>query len=180
MKEQTQSTVDPRESSQNAQGNSQHDVVVTRVFDVPVAQVWDAWVQPELVMQWWGPTGFTCPSAAMDFREGGTSLVCMRAPQEFGGQDMYSAWAYTAIVPQQRIEYIHNLADAQGNAVDPTQIGLPADFPADVRNEITFTPLEAGGTRIDITEYGYPSAQWHDMSKQGLEQCLDKMAALFK
>ena len=25
---------------------------------------------PEMVMQWWGPDGFTSPSARMDFREG--------------------------------------------------------------------------------------------------------------
>ena len=66
------------------------DLVVTRVFGAPVEQAWKAWVDPEYVMQWWGPEGFTCPVAKMDFREGGTSLVCMRAPKEFGGQDMYN------------------------------------------------------------------------------------------
>ena len=64
-----------------------HDVVVTRVFDAPVEQVWKAWSHPDDVKQWWGPTGFTCILAKMDFREGGTSLVGMRAPKEFGGQD---------------------------------------------------------------------------------------------
>jgi uncharacterized protein YndB with AHSA1/START domain len=65
-------------------------------------------------MQWWGPHRFTARSAKMDFREGGTSLVCMRAPKEFGGQDMYSTWAYKKIVPMQSIEFIHNLADKDG------------------------------------------------------------------
>ena len=64
------------------------DVIVTRVFDAPVEQVWNAWVEPEMVKQWWGPTGFTCPLAEMDFREGGTSLVCMRAPKEFSLHSM--------------------------------------------------------------------------------------------
>ena len=62
-----------------------YNVVVTRTFDAPVERVWQAWSEPQLVMQWWGPTGFTCPKADLDFREGGTSLVCMRAPQEYGG-----------------------------------------------------------------------------------------------
>ena len=52
-----------------------HDVVVTRRFDAPVERAWNAWSDPEDVRQWWGPTGFTCPRADMDFREGGTSLV---------------------------------------------------------------------------------------------------------
>ena len=38
----------------------------------------------------WGPNGFTSPCAEIDFREGGISLVCMRAPEEMGGQDLYS------------------------------------------------------------------------------------------
>ena len=75
--------------------DQKHNVVVTRVFDAPVSEVWKAWSDSAYVMQWWGPTGFTCPLAEMDFREGGTLLVCMRAPQEFGGQDMYSTWTYT-------------------------------------------------------------------------------------
>src|SRR5688572_16981714 len=98
-----------------------HNVVVIRVFDAPVEQVWKAWGDPEYVMQWWGPTGFTCPLAKMDFREGGTSLVCMRAPKEFGGQDMYNTWTYKKIVPMQRIEYILKFTDKDGNPFDPAE-----------------------------------------------------------
>jgi hypothetical protein len=35
----------------------------------------------------------------------------MRAPQEFGGQDMYTTWSYQKIVPMERIEYILNFSD---------------------------------------------------------------------
>src|SRR5215510_12891488 len=86
------------------------DLVFTRIFDAPIAQVWKAWSDPELIKKWWGPDRFTCPFATVDFRVGGTSLVCMRAPEEFGGQDHYSTWEYRSIEPMRRIEYIHNLA----------------------------------------------------------------------
>ena len=55
------------------------NLVVTRVFDAPAENVWRAWSDAEMVKLWWGPTGFTCPFARIDFREGATSLVCMRA-----------------------------------------------------------------------------------------------------
>jgi hypothetical protein len=32
---------------------------------------------------------------------------------------------------------------------------------------------------MTVTEYDYTSDQAHDLSKAGLEQCLDKMAASF-
>ena len=155
------------------------DVVVTRIFDAPVEVVWRAWSDPGYVREWWGPVGFTCPLAAMDFREGGRSLVCMRAPQEFGGQDMYNTWTYAKILPMQRIEYILQFTDKDGTAFDPAEIGLPAGIPKEVRTVNTFKDLGNCTTEMTITEYGYTSDQAHDLSEAGLEQCLDKLAALF-
>src|SRR5215217_4010218 len=82
-----------------ADGNpdgTKRDLVVNRVFDAPIEQVWHAWTDPEHVMSWWGPTGFTSPIARMDFREGGTSLVCMRSPER---HDLYNTWTYREILP---------------------------------------------------------------------------------
>jgi uncharacterized protein YndB with AHSA1/START domain len=55
------------------------DVVVTRILDAPIEEAWKAWSDPGYVTRWWGPAGFTSPSAEMDFRVGGASLVCMCA-----------------------------------------------------------------------------------------------------
>jgi len=74
------------------------NLVFTRVFSAPVERVWKAWTAAYHVMQWWGPDCFTSPSAEMDVREGGVSIVCMRGPKEWGCQDMYNTWAYTRIV----------------------------------------------------------------------------------
>ena len=155
------------------------NVVVTRVFDAPVEQVWKAWFASDYVRQWWGPEGFTCPVAKMDFREGGASLICMRAPQEYGGQDMYSTWTYTKLVPNERIEYIFNFADKDGNKLTPAQAGLPPGIPEDGHHVVTIKALGGNKTEMTMTEHGYTTDQAHDLSKAGLEQCLDKMAAMF-
>jgi uncharacterized protein YndB with AHSA1/START domain len=159
--------------------NQKQNVFVTRGFDAPVSEVWKAWSDPAYVMQWWGPTGFTCPLAEMDFREGGTSLVCMRAPQEFGGQNMYNTWTYQKIVPLESIEFINHFTDQNRTKLDPADIGIPPGVPKEVRHVITFKELDTSRTEMTVTEYGYTSAQAHDISKAGLEQCLDKMAAIF-
>ena len=103
--------------------SAKKDLVITRVFDAPMKVVWNAWVDPELVMKWWGPDRFTCPSADIHFREGGTSLLCMRASKELGGQDYYSTWTYTKIVPMKRIEYIDNLTDKSSSNVEKRSKG---------------------------------------------------------
>jgi uncharacterized protein YndB with AHSA1/START domain len=156
-------------------------LVVTRIFAAPVALVWQAWTDPDHLMKWWGPDHFTSPSAQMDVREGGMSLVCMRAPAEFGGQEMYSTWTYTKIVPFQRLEFIQNLADMNGNAVDPAVLGLPPEFPSDVHTVVTLKDLGNGETEMTVTEYGMPDAST-ELGRNavlGLNQSLDKMATTF-
>ena len=157
----------------------QHDMVLTRVFDTSVDRVWNAWTASDQVKRWWGPQGFTCPVANMDFRVGGTSLVCMRAPREFGGQDQYNTWTYQKIVPMQRIEFIQHFADNEGNRISPAVLGLPPDIPFEVPHVIAFRALGELQTELTVTEYGYPSAQIVEISRAGMNQCLDKMAAIF-
>lgn len=152
------------------------NIVVTRLFDAPPERVWKAWSDPEQVKRWWGPDGFTCPLAELDFREGGTSLVCMRAPKEFGGQDLYNTWTYTKIVPLQQIEYILHFADEDGNQIDPALHGLPADAPKEVRNLVTFKALNGGKTEMTVTEFDWTMGPIMELSQTGLEQCLDKLA----
>ena len=155
------------------------NVVVNRVIDAPVDQVWKSWSDSNYVMQWWGPTGFTCPVAEMDFREGGTSLLCMRAPKELGGLDMYNTWTYSQIVPMERIEFIQKFADQNGNQVDPAVIGIPPGVPYEVRHVITLKALNKVQTELTVTEFGYVSDQAHDISKAGMEQCIDKLSVIF-
>jgi uncharacterized protein YndB with AHSA1/START domain len=157
-----------------------HNVVSTRVFDAPVATVWKAWSDSEQVRRWWGPQGFTSPLAQMDFREGGTSLVCMRAPAEYGGMDMYNTWTYTTIIPLERIEFVNKFTDKDGGPLGPGQMPTPPGVPSEVPHVITFKPIGANQTEMTVTEFGYTSAEAHDLSKGGLEQCLDKMAESFK
>jgi uncharacterized protein YndB with AHSA1/START domain len=131
-------------------------------------------VDPKLVMQWWGPDKFTCPSAHLDFREGGVSLVCMRAPREFGGKDTFSLWTYTEIVPYQSIDFIQNLADAKGNKQNPVTLGMPPDFPEDIRTRVTFKSIGKKQTEMTVVEYA-DFGQMTRFAQLGLEQSLDKM-----
>lgn len=156
------------------QKSAAKDLIVTRTFDAPVSDVWKYWAESEYVKKWWGPDGFTSPLARMDFRVGGTSLVCMRAP---GGQDFYNTWTYKRIVPMKEIEFILDWADKDGNKTDPAKMGLPPDMPREVRHIITFKSLSEGKTEMTVTEYGYTSDQHLKLSKAGLEQCLNKMAS---
>lgn len=102
------------------------EVVVVRELDAPPEVAWRAWSDRELVRQWWGPTGFSCPRADVDFRVGGTTLVTMQAPAEYGGFAVHNRWTYTALAEPNRIEFVSTFSDADGNPIDPQ---LPASRP---------------------------------------------------
>ncbi|HET6538843.1 MAG TPA: SRPBCC domain-containing protein [Chryseolinea sp.] len=154
------------------------EVKVTRVYNAPVELVWQTWTDPELVMRWWGPDRFTCPSAKIDFREGGTSIVSMKAPKAMGETEWYNIWHYKKIVTLKSIEYIQNFADKDGNKVPPTKAGMPPDFPENIRTVVIFKKLGANQTEMTVTEYA-DMGQTAEFAKLGLEQCLDKMGRIF-
>ncbi|AXY78524.1 SRPBCC domain-containing protein [Paraflavitalea soli] len=161
----------------SAQQSGTKDLTVTRTFDAPVEKVFKAWSESELVKKWWQPDGFTTPVANMDFKVGGKSLLCMRSPD---GHDMYNTWTYSKIVPNERIEFVLNFSDKDGNKLDPAKIGMPPGLPADVRHVITFKSVGDNKTEVTVKEYGYGSDEIVEMSKAGLEQCLNKMATALK
>jgi uncharacterized protein YndB with AHSA1/START domain len=154
------------------------DLIVTRLFDAPIELVWRAWTEPEHIQRWWGPEHFTAPVAKIDFREGGTSLLCMRPPREYGGQDFYSTWYYTKIVPLERIEYVETMSDEHGAAADPVALGLPPDFPYSTRTIVTFKAV-GDKTEMTLTQFGYPESDVSINAEMGWNQSLDKMAQSF-
>jgi uncharacterized protein YndB with AHSA1/START domain len=154
--------------------NETHDVVVTRTFDAPRERVWRAWSDADQVMKWWGPQGFTSPMCRMDFREGGTTLVCMRSVE---GWELCSTWTYRSIEPMDRIEFVQGFATQDGTSVAPADLGLPPGIPDEVRHVVSLSATDDRTTELTVREYGYPNAEIVEISRAGMEQVLDKMAA---
>ncbi len=153
-------------------------IEVTKTFNAPVEMVWQVWVDPELVKRWWGPKDFISPVANIDFREGGKSLVSMKASKEMGGQEWYSVWEYVKITPLKTIEFIQSLSDKDGNKIEPAKVGMPPDFPKDIKTVVTFGEVANGKTEMTVTEYA-DFGTISNFAQIGLEQSLDKMATIF-
>ena len=75
------------------------------------------------------------------------------------------------------IAYLHHFADKDGNRIAPITMGLPPDMPEEVRNLVAFKVGGGNKTELTVTEYDWPVGQMMEMSRKGMEQCLDKMAA---
>ncbi len=101
-------------ASANANGaaatdNSAREIRVVRVYDAPLALVWDAWTDSAQVGQWWGPRGFTITTHHRDLRAGGTWDYTMHNPD---GVDWPNFTRYHEVVPQSLLVYDHGASSA--------------------------------------------------------------------
>jgi uncharacterized protein YndB with AHSA1/START domain len=152
-----------------------HDLVIKRIVDAPLELVWRAWTDPEHVKRWWGPKDYVSPDCRIDLREGGQYVFAMLAPPEQGGQLSYTAGVYRKIVPMRLLEFTQGLADQDGHRIEPASIGMPPDFPKEIRTTVEFRPRR-DMTELVITEYGWPAGTMMVFSLAGMHQSIDKLA----
>ncbi|SFU22540.1 SRPBCC domain-containing protein, partial [Mesorhizobium sp. YR577] len=64
----------------NLAGAAERTMVLQRVIRAPRAVVWNTWMNPETLPQWWGPDGFSCRTKRIDLRTGGEWVFDMIGP----------------------------------------------------------------------------------------------------
>ena len=155
--------------------NEKQRMVITRIFDAPRALVWKAWTEPQYVMQWWGPKGFTAPFCKIDFRVGGKFLCCMKSPD---GQEGWNGGEYHEIVPHEKIVYSLYFADSQGNKVDPAQLGIEHEAIEDARDVVIFEDFGNGQTKLTMIGNETMEEAKNSGQVEGWNEILDKVAAV--
>ena len=143
---------------------SDRELVFTRVFDAPRALVFEAWTDPQRIVQWWGPTGFTTTTRSMEARAGGIWRFIMHGPD---GRDYENRIVYEEVVKPERLVYRHG---GGGEAVEPVQFQVT----------VTFGDL-GGKTRLTLRMV-FPSAAERDRvvetygAVEGAHQTLQRLA----
>jgi uncharacterized protein YndB with AHSA1/START domain len=90
------------------------EIVISRLIDAPRERVWEAWTDPEQLITWWGPNGFTNTFHAFDFRVGGVWRFMMHGPD---GVDYPNTIVFEEIIEPERIAYLHS-----GEEGDPEHV----------------------------------------------------------
>ena len=83
-------------------------IVTSRVFDAPRELVFNAWIDPAHIGEWFGPDGFTITTHEMDVRPGGAWRFIMHGPD---GVDYSSLVVYTEIAAPERLAFDHSDGD---------------------------------------------------------------------
>ena len=142
-------------------------IIATRVFDAPRDLVFEAWIDPKHLAQWWGPTGFTTTTRSIDFRSGGVWRFVMHGPD---GRDYENRISYVEIVKPERLVYRHG----GGEDVEPVQFEVMVTF-EDLKGKTKLTmqmvfPSAAERERV-IKDYG---------ADKGLAQTLARLGEYVK
>lgn len=112
--------------------NKPNEIYITRIYDAPLKTVWEAWVDPKKVAQWWGPRGFTLTSHSKDVKTGGSWAYTMHGPD---GVDYPNKTQFLEVEKYSRMIYDHGGSD---------------DRPPLFRVTALFTEIK-GKTKIEMT-----------------------------
>jgi uncharacterized protein YndB with AHSA1/START domain len=151
---------------------------ITRVFDAPRDLVWQVFTQPEHLMHWWGPKGFTMVTCKVDLRPGGVFHYCMRAPN---GQDGWGKWIYREIAAPERLVTVVSFTDAEGNLL---RHPMSPTWPLEMLHTMILTERDGKTT---LTAYAVPTNATEEERKtfraaygsreQGFTGTLDQLEA---
>ena len=144
------------------------ELVITRIFDAPRGIVFKAWSQPEHLMRWWGPYGFTLPVCEVDFRPGGRWRFCMRSRE---GNEEWQQGVYREIVEPERIVFSYAFEAAEGVS------GLSGWTPGhQTLVTVTFAVHEGNKTKLTVRQTNFDKVAVRDDHVRGWNEALDRLA----
>lgn len=80
------------------------EIVLSRVLNAPRELVWEVWTNPEHIIHWWGPDGFTNTIHEMDVKQGGEWHFTMHGPD---GTDYPNKIVFKKVIENELLSYTH-------------------------------------------------------------------------
>lgn len=144
----------------------ERSVTVTREFDAPLAHVWRAYTEKELLDQWWGPEPWRAETKSMNFKEGGYWLYAMVGPQN---EKHWGRMNYIRIEHHKHFDIEDCFCDENGtvNSSLPVSTGRNqfAESTGQTRVEMKFTYATEEDLQ-KIVEMGF---------EEGISMCLEQL-----
>lgn len=116
----------------NMAGGSR-ELSFTRLVDAPRELVFEAWTNPEHLIHWWGPHGFSNTFKEINIQPGGVWRFTMHGPD---GTDYPNKIEYTEVVKPSRLVYKHGPDNENGTGY----FNVTVDFEEkDGKTQLTMT-----------------------------------------
>jgi uncharacterized protein YndB with AHSA1/START domain len=140
---------------------SSRTVHLQRVLRAPPSRVYRAFLEPEAVVRWLPPYGFTCTVHALDARVGGRFGMSFTnfgtgASHAFGGE-------YLELVPNERIRH--------------TDVFDDPNLPGAIEVTIVLKAVSCG-TELNVEQANIPAPIPLEMCHLGWQESLEQLAKL--
>lgn len=136
---------------------SNKKIQVVKEFEAPVARVWSAWTESELLDQWWAPKPWKAETKEMDFTEGGRWYYFMVGPE---GERHGAVVNYKKIVPEKSFTGEDAFTDENGN--------VNKEMPV-MQWLVQFAPV-ADGTKVTIDITADSQESLETLLKMGFQE----------
>ena len=132
-------------------------VLVQRLLRAPPQRVFDAWTQPELLLQWWGPEGVALLEAVVELEVGGAIELCHSLPD---GATLWMRGRFEEVESPHRLVYSWTMGEGP-------------------EERVTVRFLEEdSGTRVVVEHVRIQSQQARDSHEAGWLGCLSGLERL--
>jgi uncharacterized protein YndB with AHSA1/START domain len=134
-------------------------IEITREYDAPRELVWAAWTEPEQLVQWWGPPGWSTPieTVTMDVRAGGDFRLISVSDD---GVEMPVVGVYREVVEPERL-----VLD------EPAEHG----WHEGAESVVTFTDLGGGRTEVVIRATIQTTDAMRESAERGMNATFDRL-----
>lgn len=149
---------------------NERSILVSREFSAPLALVWRAYTESELLDQWFAPHPWRAETKSMNFAVGGYWLYAMVSPEN---QKHWARMDYLAIEHHKSYRVRDSFCDENGtpNPAFPSSTGS---------NRFTETPT---GTLVQFKMYYASENDLKTVLEMGMEQgitmCVEQLEQLF-
>jgi len=137
---------------------SDQELRLERLIAASPETLFALWTEPELLLGWWGPTGYDTSVEALDARPGGHWRVTMRPPN---GAPRTLSGVYRAVEPPRRLVFTWAF-DETGERGHETEV------------VVTFEAAP-GGTRLVLVQRRFQSKERRDAHHGGWSQAFDRL-----
>jgi uncharacterized protein YndB with AHSA1/START domain len=136
------------------------EITITRVYDAPREVVWRAWTEPDELVQWWGPSGWSTPieTVTMDVRPGGEFRLTSTSDK---GEEMPVVGVYREVVEPERLV----LEEPAEEAWHEGSVSV-----------VTFTDLGGGRTEMVLRATINTTEEMRRNAERGMRDTLDRLA----
>jgi uncharacterized protein YndB with AHSA1/START domain len=153
------------------QSKTDRELVFTRTLKAPRELVFEVWTNPNHVIHWWGPNGFTNTIQEMSVKPGGVWRFMMHGPD---GTDYPNKIVFKEVIKPSLLTYYHGW-DVEDLKNDPRTFEVTVIFEAKGKTtELTMKMLFKSKEEVDKVVEKYGAVEGNKQTMDKLEEYLHR------